>query len=288
MTAYLNESEVLAKMSNPNLLINSDFEIKQRGSQTFTTSGKYTADRWVFGINGSGNTGSYDPETKVLTCGTKDQDGYYSYLCQFIENPQKYAGKTLTFSCNALSQEYAWLIQVWYNEPNESVVSLGATAYTTVDTEKTLTFTIPSTITANARLRFLIQTRGTLKVNWAKLEIGDLATTYNPPLIAEELVKCQRYFQVIQTQLARNIFTVNALFYIYLPVTMRINPTATFGSGSGIQLITGGSIDTSYSLNIVTPLKDNCITIRATKDGATYTDLALNLQGNTTLDAEIY
>ncbi len=33
-------------VSNPNLLINGDFKVNQRGSTTYTEAGKYTVDRW--------------------------------------------------------------------------------------------------------------------------------------------------------------------------------------------------------------------------------------------------
>ena len=42
---FINESEFVN--SNPNLLINGDFRINQRGQTTYTESNKYSVDRWI-------------------------------------------------------------------------------------------------------------------------------------------------------------------------------------------------------------------------------------------------
>lgn len=39
-------AEFASNVSNPNLLINGDFKVNQRGNTTYTEAGKYTVDRW--------------------------------------------------------------------------------------------------------------------------------------------------------------------------------------------------------------------------------------------------
>ena len=42
----VKEAEIANNVSNPNLLINGDFKVNQRGEITYTETGKYTVDRW--------------------------------------------------------------------------------------------------------------------------------------------------------------------------------------------------------------------------------------------------
>ena len=42
----VKEADVAKNVSNPNLLINGDFKVNQRGATTYTEAGKYTVDRW--------------------------------------------------------------------------------------------------------------------------------------------------------------------------------------------------------------------------------------------------
>ena len=45
-------AEFAENVSNPNLLINGDFKVNQRGGSTYTETGKYTVDRWKL-VSGS-------------------------------------------------------------------------------------------------------------------------------------------------------------------------------------------------------------------------------------------
>lgn len=68
-------------------------------------------------------------------------------------------------------------------------------------------------------------------LNWAKLEYGKTATPFVPPEPATELVKCQRYYQVVD--LGQPVFAMGngasiIRFGVTLPTAMRANPTAEF------------------------------------------------------------
>ena len=61
---------------------------------------------------------------------------------------------------------------------------------------------------------------------WAKLELGSIATPFVPPDPATELTKCQRYYigsPLIGTPITKQGNTLVFLFPI--PTTMRINPS---------------------------------------------------------------
>ena len=190
--------------SNPNLLINPDFAINQRGGNIYSYSvasgsvnGGFAVDHWIMTIVGKENSGSYNAETRVLSGSVLDKNGYYANLCQFIENPVRFAGKTLTFSAGMSELDQPALIQIWRTE-GTTTTGVAATHYN-LKADKVLTFTMPSDLTEASKIRVILQTRGSVKLDWAKLELGSAATPFVPPDPATELAKCQRYYQVRTT-----------------------------------------------------------------------------------------
>ena len=68
-------------------------------------------------------------------------------------------------------------------------------------------------------------------ISWVKMEYGKIETPFVPPEPATELVKCQRYFQVVN--LGQPVFTMGngastIRFGFTLPTALRANPTAGF------------------------------------------------------------
>ena len=190
--------------SNPNLLINPDFKINQRGKSEYSDKSQYTVDHWLLSYSGSGNTFSFNVKTCQLVSGTKDTDGYHANLQQEIENPMQYIGKNLTLSCKMSNLSKTALIQVWRYEGN-TISSIKAANYD-LNEFKSLTFQIPDDITSDTKIRVILQTRGECNLNWAKLELGTIATPFVPPDPATELLKCQRYYQI---RSANNISSVD-------------------------------------------------------------------------------
>lgn len=184
------------KYSNPNLLINPDFAINQRGSTSYSSAG-YTVDDWILYISGSGNSGSYDAKTHVLSGSVLDTDGYYVNLFQIIDDPERFAGKVMTLSASMSELNKPALIQVWRTE-GTTITGVAATSYN-LEPDKVLTFTMPSDLMETSKIRMVLQTRGSVKPNWAKLELGSIATPFTPPDPATELAKCQRYYQIHST-----------------------------------------------------------------------------------------
>lgn len=190
--------------SNPNLLLNPDFRVNQRGGNIYSYSvasgsidGGFTVDHWISTIVGSGNSGSYNAETHILSGSVLDKNGYYANLCQFIENPVRFAGKTLTFSAGMSELDQPALIQIWRTE-GTTTTGVAATHYN-LKADKVLTFTMPSDLTEASKIRVVLQTRGSVKLDWAKLELGSAATPFVPPDLATELEKCQRFYQIRST-----------------------------------------------------------------------------------------
>lgn len=173
-----------ATFSNPNLLINPDFTINQRG-QTSYSGAVYSWDRW----KGVSTNTQVNIQTGVVTCSS---GGWF--LMQSVEDYEKLRGKTLTATLaytNLAVPDGDFYIQV-YDGVKHSV-----SPHT--DTESgivSFNFTLSDDAT---RLSFYLTAAAgkeiSVKPLWAKLEVGSVATLFVPPLIAEELSKCKRYYQ---------------------------------------------------------------------------------------------
>ena len=269
-------------ISNPNLLINGNFRVNQRGKTSYTHTGKqygytYFVDRW---FAWGENPFTFDASTKTLTPNTSNT--YNSLLSQWIEDVSGILGKIITYSVSV----------------NNIIYSITRSIPTTLSNNVNLgQFTTPFgsiRIWSNAgMLRFDIivsYSSGATVLNYAKVEIGSVATIFSPRPYAEELALCQRYYQTIEYQVVRaslyNNVSIN--FYVPLPVTLRTVPTLTLASGCGIQATNGGQIDTGYSISAITPHHSNILHLRAIKENTSSKDCVLNFQGISSVDAEIY
>ena len=112
VAAQLNEmANEVNQLSNPNLLINGDFQVWQRGT-SFNANGVYTADRWQTACAGDSNI-SVSQSTTVPPNGLSKYSlrieqysvvggfNYYTDIKQPLEDNliSILTGKTLTFSC---------------------------------------------------------------------------------------------------------------------------------------------------------------------------------------------
>ena len=218
-----NIARIAQNVSNPNILINGDFRINQRGLKTYTEHNKYTVDRWQL-LYGSLEVNS---DGSITHTSTNNWQG----LRQYIEYPSRYAGKTVTFSMMADSTSIR-LAQI-------GVLKNGASTATTlansgsIQAGKTINIfsvTFPADITDNDKLYVLLytpQANQSVTYYWTKLEIGTSPTEFIPRLYAEELALCQRYYQVINnlrlTGFVSGVgYAATSIHYIN---EMRIKPT---------------------------------------------------------------
>ena len=179
-----------SEISNPNLLVNPDFSINQRGQTSYTGTG-YSVDRWkgyqlnemvCTPRNGYGVTLS--APTEVTSTG-----GIYF---QPLETAQlsKLAGRTVTVSFKVsanrgTSNIYVRTVANGNNVGDTPTITSGAAGIVSK------TITLPSPLTS---LEIIFRKgAGTLDVDidWIKLEIGSTPTEFVPPVIEEELLKCQ-------------------------------------------------------------------------------------------------
>lgn len=191
-------------LCKPNLLINGNFAVNQRGNTLFgkgiISSGSYSVDRWKYQYN---NDATFNAETKILTTGNT---GTYSNLVQILENDiTDFEGKTLTFSIDARSDEGRCQVIIgYYSSGNYNSIKVNSLA-TTIRTLKRISVTakVPEGLPSGSKLYVMIVAntggsypKSTNFIDNAKLEISDFPTAYPPRIYAEELALCQRYYQL--------------------------------------------------------------------------------------------
>lgn len=275
-------------LQNPNLLINSNFVINQREASSYGGTA-YGVDHWRM---------SYGTLTPLAGGGFKHTTANtWQGVLQTLENPSHLAGKTVTISGNGYAGTGGYFrIYLYYKYADQSRVTV-ATAATNSSTPTTIsaTGTIPSDITENDTIYFQIYNNianTDMYCNWVKLEVGSVATAYTPPLIAEELPKCQRYyFKIIQTNMLVNGFTfsaTNARFSLYFPCEMRQAPTMTLGTSvSTCKTYHLGSIATPTAVSIQSSSK-NAVALQTTGTYTANNSISLRFLQQVSFDAEIY
>lgn len=204
-----------AKFSNPNLLINPDFRINQRGQTEYAyqASGvtQYTVDRFrsVFL-----NVKNASDGLLLNANGANAGGGYFS---QVLEDAVE--GDTI------LSFKVSEVVgTIEFRNLNS------ADAGDTVTISSDGVYTRKGTNTK--KVIFHLLKGSSCKIEWIKLEKGSIATPFVAPNPAEELVKCRRYFIRLSTTLIA--YCVSSNLFAPVPEVMNMRNNITVGSiGSG-------------------------------------------------------
>lgn len=273
-------------VQNPNLLINPNFVINQRGQSSYSpTTKSYTVDRT------NANRGVFEP---VAGGGIKMNllSGQSNpYIQQIIENATALVGKILTFSVSIDGVVYSHTITTPVPSANSTTVYYNKNLATgNLTTNLQLTKYKPNNADDSVLLvTFTIANPNDTIVNWWKLEIGSVATQFTPPNIAEELLKCQRYY----IDLASNgigsylvgtgsIYT-SRLVYILVPTpsSLRRYPTLIKNT-ERLSLFINGNIVKPSVLEVIGTNK-NGVTLRSeiTDDSLTGQSCVLRLDNAT-------
>ena len=193
-------------LSNPNLLINPDFSINQRGNSSYSGGG-YTVDRWSSFSN-----------TCTVTLNDKGVS-VSDWLFQMIDEPQRLIGKEIVISALVKGN-----VLLRLTGGDSSWANADEIAYKRLNTgDEFQIIELKATIPENASsvLSVILQNdsgTGVFDVQWVKLELGSVATPFTPPDPATELAKCQRYYQIRST---------GDIAEVDLRPTMRNTPTIT-------------------------------------------------------------
>lgn len=298
----VKQAKVAENVCNPNLLINGNFQVNQRGSSSYSrTSGYvYTVDRWVlWSANGTFNVAS-----KIVANNATSGNAIFS---QFIENSKELLGKTLTFSVKV----------------NDTVYSATGTMPTSITENKVVALTEFATGYIRIQSDY---SRGLVRVDigtsvgcantihYAKLEVGEVVTNFSPRIYAEELAMCQRFYQIISTSVKYGTFAnggcamkvvendvtlYSFTFNLPLVMPMRVNPSVSLKStltilckgaySTGITL-DSANLSLGYTTNFKTMIIKKDLSFDANGLFATLRsdDSNLNAPTELYLDAEIY
>lgn len=197
------------KFSNPNLLINPDFKINQRGKSTYSSTGAgTTVDRWI-GTNVKTVVNSDNTVSVSSLSGT-------GYFTQFEEN-LSYGKHTYSIYVQAITGT----VKAFYRSKGSTDVELG--------TLKQGLNTFTSTDDVFKGFFLSIASGSSVTLKYAKVEKGTVATTFIAPNRSEELVKCQYYtviFEPWRTTLNAN--TDASTINIDTRCKMRTKPTVSY------------------------------------------------------------
>lgn len=240
--------------SNPNLLDNPDFKINQRGESEYTGTasgiGKYIycVDRWLIFLGTSSTEGSVVITPNSLGGMTiSNQTNNIGALIQKIEKYTDLFGKQVTFSAN---------IDGKILSTTATIVNLTGEIGTLSTDFGFLRFYVKENTFVDVEI--WINASKSITVNWAKLEIGSIATPFCPSNPATELAKCQRYF--------------NSLFMNGIPVKF---------IGSGIAVTDNMA---TILVNLPTVMRSSAPTVSLTgtlylSDGSHVAENSIAMQG---------
>lgn len=248
------------KFSNPNLLINPDFKINQRGATSYEQQG-YSVDRWkIWNVT----------VTPSASGGITVKNDKYEDTGTFIQILENATEDDSTLSCYVTS--VSGTVTMVADDGSQVILKQGLNVVHT--SRSTKNFTI-----------FLNQgTSITLK--WVKLEQGSIATSFVEPNISDELDKCLRYFESGSLDTAPGLAiqpTVYIRTYIH---PKRSNPTYKF---SGVLSFEMNGTGKNLSLtHIGADLNTECCTFRFKPSETTQYGLGFCKNFAYEIDAEIY
>ncbi len=274
VNTYAKKTEI----QNPNLIINPDFSINQRGQKSYS-GGAYGVDRWLFA---TGTTAEIQESGELKL--TRTEAG--NCCLQRIEDWKKLVGKTVTLSVK-FSQITAGSVKCNLY----TGTTFTGTTVSTSGAVSTVTVTIP---TAATKVECFIYANSACEVvpEYAKLEVGSVVTEFMSPSIMEELPKCQRYGFLLASGPVRypstQILDSTIDFTIPTPVSLRTPPTLSDTANIVIYDPDNAmAAQDGFTFSVV-HTTSNAICIRATKSAHRLSRAVLGFSANIFLDAEIY
>ena len=217
----------------------------QRGQEFYTQTGKYTVDRWC--QRGTGTTTPNQNGSITLKTSTTGQ--LYGVI-QPVEKYENLLGKTVTLSVklsniNVASNTTFYMALSFAGSSSAVGNEIASKRISNITSGiYTLTATIPSTPSStllNICLVFPLDnstSNDTITIDYAKLEIGNIATAYSPRTYAEELNLCQRYYYTTGNNYSKAMMlkatsTWNfSQDYLFMPNQMREIKTITVYGGA--------------------------------------------------------
>lgn len=232
------------KFSNPNLLINPDFKINQRGETSYTSAVAqtikvvYSVDRWSL----YGHSLTVNSDESVTITPTTYSDGA---LIQNLETP---VDGDITVQVYAVGVSGTATVSVGPSD-GSSTTEIG----TLKNGLNTFTF-------SKGIKRLVIRVKsGTLTLKYTKVEQGTVATSFIAPNPAEELVKCKRYYDFSVLHFygvcnSNGSLNEDLVLYRHFRTSPTFSTNATYSKNVTVStLALKGSNDGGYYLYVRTP-----------------------------------
>ena len=201
----------IGNVSNPNLLINPDFKINQRGESTYISSNTrtismvYAVDRWyVYGHSVTVNS----DKTITITPSEYSEGAFIQILENNVSGP---------IVLNICVKNISGTVTVSIRDIDANTKTLG-----TLKTGEN----IFKSNNGCARVIIRCSSGASATLKWVKLEKGTVATPFIDPDRTTEFLKCQKFYQ--RTYLMATFYGISGQTYhipINIPVNMRIEPT---------------------------------------------------------------
>ena len=227
------------KFSNPNLLINPDFKINQRGQSTYSSTGAgATVDRWI-GTNAKTVVNS----DGTVTVSSLSGIGYYT---QHEENIS-YGKHTYSIYVQAITGTVKAFYKSKDSKDNElGTLKQGLNTFTSVD---------------DGFKSFFLSIAGgsSVTLKYAKVEQGTVATSFVAPNPAEELIKCKRYYNFSVLHFygvcnSNGSLNEDLVLYRHFRTSPTFSTNATYSKNVTVStLALKGSNDNGYYLYVRTP-----------------------------------
>lgn len=213
------------KFSNPNLLINPDFKINQRGATSYEKQG-YSVDRWkIWNVTVTPSTSG----------GITVKNDKYTDTGTFVQVLENATEGDSTLSCYVTS--VSGTVTMVSDDNSQVVLKQGLNVVHTSKSTKNF---------------IILLNQGTsITLKWVKLEQGKVATEFIAPNIAEELTKCSRFFRVLNVYEGFvgtvSYWTLYTKFYVGAMRTT--SPTITANVSSATINLSGDNTDRKLQLS---------------------------------------
>nr|DAL67514.1 MAG TPA: hypothetical protein [Caudoviricetes sp.] len=181
-------------LSGKNDLDNPDFRVNQRGLSEYSTG--YTVDRWYISTDKCKAAPESDGIRLTATATLTSNTHAFWQNIEFPLAPGKY-----TLSLNVSEVSGVWSARIRTVNASGDYVDSYYTSVLHEGVNKVSVDLPDGEYISAVSVGFNKGTEAgnSLKLAWAKLEGGSLATPFVPPDYAAELAKCQRFYQVRTT-----------------------------------------------------------------------------------------
>ena len=244
---------IAAGGTNPNLLDNPFWTVNQRNTSAVTTDGTYCADRWFLYSNAVSSSVTQGASGLQFTS-TNGNSGYVRIRQKLADDIfRRLLGASLTLSIMLDGEVYSVTGSIPSTVPTAQTSIIPDTTVTTNNGIVLLGLIWQPTISQGSAI---IRVYNTQLANSVKLELGTVSTLANdtPTNYAEELDRCQYYFERIapdSSNLGIGVGIGNGSS-LYVPIRIHPKakfPTLTYSGGIGIGQSAYATDITSFSIS---------------------------------------